>query len=313
MQRALGFLNQQPAAQGFPSFVSEHTDFAERTLSAPEIFSSMLVLVCLREAELELDSRVELLDAVQAAFTAEGWMHFFQDKTLLPPDVDCTGVALGLMLDEGRTLPFDVHATLDRIAANVDRDGIVRVYINPDTSRAQRLDAAACVNALYAFCRAGRESDIPATQAYIANHLASDRFDRGTRYYPSPDMFLFFISRLIHDFEAPRRRFGQLAQVRLGQRLGRAPANLLEAAARVAAADNLGMVAEQELAMLVEAQRDDGSWPAASCFRFGRTARYFGSESLSTALGVRALMAAGAARQVPMQNPTSSERLQAIR
>src|SRR6187549_1929532 len=96
LQRALGFLNRQYRdGHGFASYVSGDTDFRQRTLSPSEIFSSMLILANLSESELALDSQEELLAAVERAFTPEGFVHFFEDRALLPADVDCTAVALG--------------------------------------------------------------------------------------------------------------------------------------------------------------------------------------------------------------------------
>lgn len=300
VQRALRFLNAQyRVSHGFASYVSGDSDFRERALSPSEIFSTMLILANLSESELALDFQPELLDAVGRAFTPEGFVHFFEDRALLPADVDCTAVALGLMLSQGRALPFDVPAALDRIAANVDERGVVRVYLNADPARARRLDAAVCVNVLHAFSLVGREAELEASADYVELHLSGQQFEEGTRYYPSPDVFLLFISRLIRDFDWAKRRFSELALTRLEQRLGKGPANVLERAARAAAADNLGIVAQRELSELAAAQRADGAWPAAPCFSFGRTSRYFGGESLSTALGVRALMTARHAVQIP--------------
>jgi hypothetical protein len=178
---------------------------------------------------------------------------------------------------------------LDRIAANVDERGVVQVYLNPAADHAGRIDAAVCANALYLFYLLGRESDLKESENYMVEHINGDCFDRGTRYYPSPDMFLFFASRLTRDFERPRKLFGACVRRRIEQRLGNPRSHVLEEAARVAAAENVGLFAERELLDLAASQREDGSWNAAPCFRFGRTARYFGSEHLSTGLAVRAL------------------------
>jgi len=152
------------------------------------------------------------------------------------------------------------------------------------------VDAAVCANVLYLFYLVGREADLNATEQYVWDHLTGAGFQAGTRYYSSPDIFLLFLSRLVREFELPRARFADAVNGRIRERLG-LPGPNVELSARVAAAWNEGLLAERELEDLVQAQRADGSWPAAPCFRFGRRQGYFGGESISTAWGACSLMA----------------------
>jgi len=296
----LAFLNRQRVGTGyFPSFISTQPDFSDGTLAPSEIFSSALILICLAESELKLSSHARLLDKLSSSFTPDGFVHFFEDRALLPADVDCSVVVLDALFKNGRRATPSMQRALDRIAANTDANGVLRVYLDADPLRAKRVDAVVCVNALYTFSTLGRERELLPSMTYVAEHLAGEQFDSGTRYYPSPALFLYFASRLVRDFAWAERRFGALLRERLQQRCRNTPVSVLELAARATAASNLGLVAAEELRMLADAQGEDGSWRASPCFRFGRSSRYFGGECLSTGFAVRALMAENAAQRVP--------------
>jgi hypothetical protein len=289
IKRAVKFLRDSEAPLGFPSFISNDPSFAQAVASPEEVFTPMLVLNAFADVGLTAPDERLQLERVHQSFTPAGLVHFFADRSKLVADVDCTSVALELMVKRGAWLPFDIDVTLDTIAANVDPTGVLRVYIGDDPSRQDRVDAAACVNALYLFYLLEREGDVAASEEYVWEHLTGPSFAQGTRYYSSPDIFLLFLSRLVRDFGLPRRRFTAALEERLRERIGAPDSNVLELAARVTAAANVGLVAEQDIGELVRHQRADGSWPAAPCFRFGRQERYFGGDSLSTAWGVRAL------------------------
>jgi hypothetical protein len=289
IKRAVKFLREQGAPQGFPSFISSETSFTHAVASPEEVFTPMLVLNSFADAGLTAPDEERELERVYKSFTPEGLVHFFADRSRLVADIDCTCVALELMVKHGAWLPFDIDVTLDTIAANVDATGVLRVYIGDDPSRQDRVDAAACANALYLFYLLEREEDIAASEEYVWQHLTGPNFALGTRYYGSPDIFLLFLSRVVRDFGLAYRRFASALENRLHERFATPNSSVLELSARVSAAANLGLAAEQDLSELVRYQRADGSWPAAPCFRFGRQERYFGGDSLSTAWGVRAL------------------------
>jgi Terpene synthase family 2, C-terminal metal binding len=289
VKRAIGFLRERCAPNGFPSFVSPDTGFASRVESAEEVFTPMLILRSFDDCGLDAPGEKRQLERICRSFTRQGFVHFFADRGLLAADSDCTAVAIELALKRGMPLAFDVKRPLDAMAANVDDSGVLCVYLDPDESRKDRVDAAVCANALYLFYMLGREAELKTSEQYVWNQLTGIGFSGGTRYYPSPDIFLLFLSRLLADFERFRARFAAAVEWRIRERLG-LPGSNVELSARVAAAWNIGLLAERELEELARAQRADGSWPPAPCFRFGRRQVYFGGESLSTAWGACALM-----------------------
>jgi terpene synthase-like protein len=289
VKRAIRFLREHCAPKGFPSFISRDPDFSLRVESPEEVFTPMLILRCFGDCGLVAPGEKQQLDRLRLAFTHQGFVHFFADRSLLAADIDCTAVAIEVALKYGVSLPFDLDHTLNAIAANLNDSGVLRVYLDPDESRKDRVDAAVCANVLYLFYLLGREADVKASEQYVWDYLTGAQFAEGTRYYPSPDTLLLFLSRLLRDFERFRARFALAMEERIRGRLGLSGSNI-ELSARIAAAGNVGLIAERELEELVLAQRADGSWLAAPCFRFGRRQEYFGGESLSTAWGTHALM-----------------------
>src|SRR5690606_2561981 len=109
-------------------------------------------------------------------------------------------------------------------------------------------------------------------------------------YYPSGDTFLYFLSRLLRDFERLQQDFLEPLHAVLVRRFGQEGC-ALSRATRVAAADNVGLFDPDDLAWIAAAQRPDGSWPPGAFFKYGRASRYFGSEAVTTAFALRALVA----------------------
>ena len=306
----LSYLTRQYVGSGsFPSFISAHPDFKDGCLAPPETFSTAQVLICLAESDFKLSSQERLLDKLHASFAEGGFVHLFEDHSLLPADVDCSVVAIDALLKNGRSATPELHRVMDGIASNTDAKGVLRVYLEADPLRARRVDASVCVNALYTFACVGREDELSGSAAYVAQQLDAEHAEASARYYPSPDLFLYFVSRLVRDFDWAERRFGPRARERLLQRCGDVrSANVLELSTRACAASNLGLTAEDELCMLADAQQEDGSWRASPCLRFGRTQRYLGGECLTTALALRALMS----DNLPAQLRQSRPRLEAV-
>ncbi|HET9958921.1 MAG TPA: hypothetical protein VFQ61_30735 [Polyangiaceae bacterium] len=288
VKRGLEFLASR-AALFFPAYLSDTSDFEKRLETPPEVFTPALILNALSECGIEPDFLEDVVDSLMEAFTDRGLVHFFRDRDLLPADIDCTAVLLETMHRYQRVLKFEVDGALSRVARNRDDQGVLRVYIDPDPSRVDRLDAAACANALYTFELFETVVDARPTLEYIEKYLRSDDFEQGTRYYPSPDVILMFLSRWLRDAASAPQPLRELARLRTSDRLRQTTGNALDLAARVTAANNLGLSSGQALERLISLQRSDGSWPAAPCFKFGRNVRYFGSESLTTAFALRAL------------------------
>ncbi|WP_327255829.1 hypothetical protein [Streptomyces sp. NBC_01244] len=256
----------------------------------------------------------------------ESRYRFFTDANSFPADTDCTGLALSALHEHGRLssadLKVSVHDLLrsaaecslprrDSRADDALHPGVPMVYWEdgrePRTlNRGRKHDAVACANALYAIHLAdpqtltGAQTVISASMRYLTDHLTSRRYLDGTRYYPSPDAFLYAASRLCarfpsstHALTGHLRRAWQereeYADTQAAPESG--PGMPLDLALRMLTAGNLALTTgqDQRRRLLARAQRPDGSWAACPYYRMGRFPVFFGSSYLTTLFCLRAL------------------------
>ncbi|MBN1605365.1 MAG: hypothetical protein JW940_01970 [Polyangiaceae bacterium] len=279
------------ADHGFASWTSPFRDFSRRVRAPAECFTSAVIGQVLTDGGLEPPYLGGLLDVVGTCINEEGFIHFFQDPSLLEADVDCTGVGHALLLESGRVYPRFVD-TIDRLANNTRSDGIIQVYANAREEHEGRVDECALANALYLLFVVGRENEAEPSYELVRRTLVDEGYLCGSRYYPCPDTFLYFMSRIVRDFPRTHAELLELLRRRLIDRFG-TDTSCLDRAIRVAAADNVGVLDIPDLEVVAQAQRPDGSWAAAPFFCFGESQRYLGSEALSTAFAVRALVVGG--------------------
>ncbi|KAJ6534216.1 hypothetical protein B0H19DRAFT_913071, partial [Mycena capillaripes] len=205
-----------------------------------------------------------------------------------PDDVDTTSYALRLL----EISPDIVHSVLDEIISPgcTTHDGIIRVYF--DDARDQ-IDPTVCVNVVRCFYYhgRGREPALGPTKDWICAMILDRGYVHGTRYYPSPDVFLFFFARLLQ--ENPDSDIHRVAAAALRAGLkerAHAKADALAFAMRVLAFDALGIQQhDSHLRHLLDLQLDDGAWPTGWLCRYGKTGIKLGNKYLTTALALKAV------------------------
>ncbi len=277
---------------GFASQISDYRDFSRPYASPPEVFTMGIVTHCLLDVGVTGTVIDGCLALTQTLFTTDGFVHFFRDRGLLDADLDCTAIAHSLCLRLGVRAP-SLERALPLLLTNTDETGVMEVYYRPSPSHRGRIDQCVLVNTFYLLHQLGVGAQAGPSWECLTNFLLSDEYLLGTRYYPSPDAFLYFASRLVRDFPGPRDELQDPLRERLAARRG-TDTPCFERALRVAACANVGLEAVEDLLVVASARRQDGSWPASSFFRYGKTPRYFGSDTLSTAVGAQALAAAAA-------------------
>jgi hypothetical protein len=296
-----------------------------------EAFSAMVSLMLLPPPARRDDRRMagQLTGRLTAQVRACRWREryrFFPGTGGFPADTDCTALATSALHDHGLLTTAGLDRGVRELLRStppatepasppgpcgeesVNRD-VFMVYWEdgqePATlRRGRKHDAVACANALYTVQLAPRPltgetcAVIDATTRYLKDHLSSGRYLAGTRYYPSPDAFLYAVSRLCARFPASARVLAAPARQALAEREApaasaavRVPASALEIALRALAADHLGLSAGQDgrRMRLATTQLTDGSWPAAAYYRMGRFPVYFGSPYLTTVFAMTAL------------------------
>lgn len=290
-EQSLAFIRKQfDAETGFPSHLSDHRDFSRPYRSPPEVFTTGIIAQCLLDAGATSEILESCLHVMRRAFDAEGFVHFFHDRRLLDADLDCTAVAHSLCLRLGAG-ESRVGQTVDAMLTNTNEAGILEVYHRASPEHRGRIDHCVLVNVMYLLCQLERFEEAAPSWRCLTEFLKSDTYLFGTRYYPSPDVFLYFASRLVRDFPRSCSTLLEPLRERLLNRQG-ADTPCFDRALRVAACANVGLQAGEDLLVVASARRGDGSWAISPFFRYGRTPRYFGSEALSTVVGAQALASA---------------------
>jgi hypothetical protein len=265
-------------------------DLREARAVQPESFSATVVadlLLGQREHEGLVSSILEML---KVEMRPDGLFHFFKDHALLPADADCTALGLSVLL-RGQCRVFEqANRALDHIIENCNIDGVVETYFDPTGERAGIVDPVVCANVLYLATMLGRGPELRPTREYLHRVLLAREFNQGTRYYHSPDTFLYFTARLVRQFPILHAQLlGPLVDaVRERQSETEFP---LDIAQRVIISQWLRIDDGGEWRKLIDLQQDDGCWPADSLFRYGRKQIFFGSRSFTTAFALRALVA----------------------
>ncbi|PKY05793.1 HAD-like protein [Aspergillus campestris IBT 28561] len=203
--------------------------------------------------------------------------------TQYPDDVDTTSLALASMPYS----PEVVHSILDEMLDYVDEDGLVQLYL--DRSR-PRVDAVICLNVLTLFCIHSRGYQLPETTNWIQDILLHRAYLNGTRYYPTAEWFLYYLSRLLvrTDDQTLRDRFEAPLKQRIKERIG-AGGDALCLAMRLLVCSALGIANPRDVETLRVAQLEDGGWEASFMYRFPGMGKELGNRGVTTAFAVRAL------------------------
>lgn len=221
------------------------------------------------------------------------WNYFFEAPVLttreFPPDADTTSTAYLSLPERYLSTVPDVHLVLEKMATNLDRDGIMQTYF--DLTR-PRTTPEVCCNILRVFHKFGSGSDprITKTEDYVVQCLNNDACLNGNRHYSTPESFLYFVARLYTETRSRslRKRLNAI-KVKLQERLN-TPTNPLALALRLFACQSVGIdprLYRKDLETLMSLQDEDGGWPAGHFCLYGRTGVRIGNRGLTTALAVR--------------------------
>jgi hypothetical protein len=286
----------------FQSFISSTSDMLTPVQSPDtlfpglirfprEIFTQLMITDLVFKNKPDLDISSDLLFELEDIQADGGIINFFTDESLLPSDIDCTAIGLAILVETGRGNLNTIHQVVEKIMDTVNEAGIIQVYFPPFGHRSYT-DPIVCVNALYLIALLDREQEAKITEDYVFEHLHTGSYLEGTRYYPSPDIFLYFLSRLVDRFPYFRERFGDLLRQELERRIGKTRAPL-DLAAQIIAAKAVGILNEIDAYELILSKNGCGGWPANAFFRFGTRVGFFGCSALTTAFALGALETRG--------------------
>lgn len=281
-----------------------------------EHFSSMLAARMLWSRGAPRAWLARLVDSFETRHFQRRY-RFFHDSPGFAADTDCSGVALAALWHNGRLPPAELIRGALQIAdcrapltADCAWPGALAVYWDDGMEpgalpRGLRQDACAAANALVPVVLArthlGEAGLSDAARADTARRLdaaieptldwLAQELARGgsSRYYPSPDALLCFVSELLRQCPTTGLRLRAPLRQAVSRRL-EMPGSTLDLSMRLLAACACGVVPVHLQQALVEAQDEDGLWPAAPLFTLGRVSSlHFGSRTLSAAFAVAAL------------------------
>lgn len=174
---------------------------------------------------------------------------------------------------------------MDMVLAHRDSQGIVQVYLSDELIR---LDLGASVAALALFNEFGRGDELQETEDWIFNTLKTRAHEYSSHYYTTPDLILFFVSRLLE--KAPRLRAKFKPELR-GCVLERKAAvtDSISLAARLIAAARCGIRDQTGVRTLIMDQNDDGSWPAGAIYKSPQSGQLCYHQGLTTAWAIQAI------------------------
>ena len=190
--RASSFLERSCGlVHGFQLRVGLAPDLSDPVVpTLVETFSSMLILDLL--VDTEVDPRIpEHLARYIAGHQEDGMFWFFEDTSLVPPDVDTVAVGLAALARSGAVSLAEpvASAAIDRIVSNQSSSGVIQVYFPPRGGRQERVDPVVCANVLYLLHLAGRGDEARATEDFVYSVLERRSYLEGTRYYLAPETF----------------------------------------------------------------------------------------------------------------------------
>lgn len=270
----------------------------ERSLKGGELvhaesFTAMIVADLLIDRPEHAPLCRDILSMLERELGDEPLFYFFKEHERLPADADCTAVGLSVLLRgglSGARVRKTAHKALDKILNNRTSDGVVETYFDPTGERAGIVDAVVCCNVLFLAHQLNRGAEARATLDYVHRVLVEETYLEGTRYYHSPDTFLYFLGRLVHYFPAETEELlREPLEAAIRKRLG-ISTDTIDVAQRALLCAWFGIDDEGETERLLDAREGDGCWANDALFRYGRKKVYFGSRVMATAFAMTAVV-----------------------
>jgi len=276
----------------FPCFTYPNRETtAHNSESAPkEVVSSAIVLGTVLYKHPELEITRKICAYLKQHLDKDLNVTFFENSELLPPDTDSAAYVL-CALYKAKAIEKGVLVEASRkILSNTNAEGIVEVFLK--SSYKKSVDPVALANILYLISLSEIEPNEQKTlqEKAVEEHLLSGKYLEGSRYYFAPEFFLYFLSRLIHDFPNEYGRWKNQVVADLTKRIGttKYPIDL---AMRVTSMKLLGLDNPADKDSLTHLKDESGDFPSDCVYKYGdkRSHGYFGSKILSNAFCLEAL------------------------
>lgn len=199
-----------------------------------------------------------------------------------PPCMDTNCVALSTLR---HVTGGQRNHLMDQMLNFRDSDGIILAYLS---TKLLRLDLVAAINALSLFHEFGRGKELQETEDWVLESLQRRAHRHGSHYYTSPDIVLFFVSRLLQKAPNIRPRFQMVFRDCVLERT-EAPGDSLSLAARLICTSRCGIRDDAAVQKLVTRQKEDGSWPAGAIYKSPQSGAVCYHQGLTTAWAIQAI------------------------
>ncbi len=284
VQKGWQYLESESKRGAFSTYIGSSRHVVGPKETPKEVFTSIVIADTLPAHPQHSELKNDILHYIEEQ-SQQGNLSFFENRSLIAPDTDTNSFGYSVLLENGLTTPEQASGILDTILKHADDEGKMQVWLSDE--KENRLDHVAAVNAVYLAHLIGREVETQTTEKWIIAMLESGKYLEGSRYYHSPDFFLYFASRLMK-FPESQAILKPLLEEQLRARIGKTN-DPLDLAMRSILADTLGIDNEQEKNALRSMQEQDGAWPTDALYREGTKPRYYVNKSLPTAFAMKAL------------------------
>ncbi|MCK5415940.1 methyltransferase domain-containing protein [Candidatus Parcubacteria bacterium] len=284
IENAWQYLKSESQQGVFPSYIASNRSELSTNQAPKEIFSSIVIADILPKRSSHDELRNTILQHIETQ-SKQGQLSFFEDRSLITPDSDTNSWGYSVLLENERTTSEQANKILNTILEYIDKEGKIQVWLSQE--RKNRLDHVVATNVAYLAYLLGREDDIQSTEEWITTMLKSGKYLEGSRFYHSPECFLYALSRLMK-FPKIKKKLKTNLEEQLKNRIGKTN-NPLDLAMRNVIADTLGIQNQKEKNVLLSIQEKAGSWPMDALYREGTKPRYFTNKSLPTAFALQAL------------------------
>jgi hypothetical protein len=154
----------------------------------------------------------------------------------------------------------------------------------------------------------GRGAELYGTLQWVHDVLLHRAYLEGTRYYTTPECFLFFLARLLRSSDSTElhQLLGPLLKERTRELIG-TNGDALALAMRLLTCAYVGLENQVDLQKLLPMQREDGGWEIGWIYKYGSAKIMIGNRGLTTAMAIKAIEAIKVPqRKQPVRPPPSS-------
>ncbi|KNG80686.1 hypothetical protein ANOM_011090 [Aspergillus nomiae NRRL 13137] len=255
----LNLFDVDPVARGTKFLKDNAQNFSSVThtgISVKENFAQLLIL--------ELTGDRSLVD-LETHLTTWNFLLVCPPvitPTSFPDDLDTTSLGITILQRPAHI----ANLVMDMMLRYRTPDRLIQTFFSDFKNR---VDPVVCCNVLSLFYQYGRGHQLSETLSWVGQVLQRHAYIHGTTYYPEPEAFLFFLSRLL---------------LRLK---GSSP--VVYKRMRALLIERTGIHDVRGLKQLLSMQEIDGGWEMGTLYQYASKNLRLGNRGTSTALALEAI------------------------